>query len=188
MVIFREPGQHPYARFLSREEQEKRRRKHQRRVARLGEKRAKKKLKEDDEQVERLIKLMVEAAAKIAPPKGQQMSKLTETELLEYRKTVSESRGFDVGDIPHDKCYMVSVTPIPLARRLELMGGYSKLALDEHNEKNSTNYQFVKVSRHYNITFQVKDMARSGSPTLNFQAIVKTFKGQATILFSAPEP
>ncbi|KAI8548222.1 hypothetical protein RHMOL_Rhmol07G0256400 [Rhododendron molle] len=34
-------------------------------MARLGEKRAKKKLKEDDEQEERLIKLMVEAARKV---------------------------------------------------------------------------------------------------------------------------
>ncbi|KAI8533630.1 hypothetical protein RHMOL_Rhmol10G0024200 [Rhododendron molle] len=56
--------------------------------------------------------------------------------------------------------------------------------------------QFVKVlkaniggtlGRTYFITFQVKDRACSGSPILNFRAKVRTFKGQATVTFSAPE-
>ncbi|KAE9461116.1 hypothetical protein C3L33_06985, partial [Rhododendron williamsianum] len=123
---------------LTGEEQERRRRKHQRRIARLGEKRAKRKRKEDDERDARLFKRMAE------------MSKVTVTQMLEYRKRVFESRGFDVGDITRDESLMLP----------------------------STNYQFVKVlkanisgnySRLYYITFEVKDMARSGSPTLNFQ-------------------
>ncbi|KAE9449037.1 hypothetical protein C3L33_19065, partial [Rhododendron williamsianum] len=85
---------------------------------------------------------------------------------------IKEFVGFDVGNIP-DK-----VIGIP-----------------------DTEYQFVKVlkaniggliggkpGRTYYITFQVKDMAGSGSPTLNFRAVVKTLKGQATITFSALEP
>ncbi|KAI8544945.1 hypothetical protein RHMOL_Rhmol07G0005100 [Rhododendron molle] len=45
-----------------------------------------------------------------------------------------------------------------------------------------------KYGRCYYINYLVKEMACSGSPTLNFQAILKTFKGQATVQFSALEP
>lgn len=62
------------------EEQERRRRKHQRGIARLWEKRAKRKRKEDDERDARLFKRMAE------------MSKVTVTQMLEYRKRVFESR------------------------------------------------------------------------------------------------
>lgn len=65
---------------LTGEEQERRRRKHQRGIARLWEKRAKRKRKEDDERDARLFKRMAE------------MSKVTVTQMLEYRKRVFESR------------------------------------------------------------------------------------------------
>ncbi|KAG5538218.1 hypothetical protein RHGRI_018968 [Rhododendron griersonianum] len=153
MLIFGEPGLRPSARLL-REEQEKRRRKHQRRIAILGEERAKEKQKQDDDQDEHLFKLIAEARAKREPKcQRRQISKVTDTQLLEYRKRVFE--------------------------------------------RGSTNYQFVKVlkaniegnyGRRYYINYQVKEMAGSGSPTLNFQAIVKTFKGQATVRFSALGP
>ncbi|KAF7119912.1 hypothetical protein RHSIM_Rhsim13G0082000 [Rhododendron simsii] len=112
-----------------------------------------------------------------------EMSKVTVTQMLEYGL---REQGVDVGDITRDESLMLPVRPISLDSPciLEWVGGFSKLALDEHNKNKSTNYQFVKVlkaniagnySRLYYITFEVKDMARSGSPTLNFQATVKTF-------------
>lgn len=64
------------------------------------------------------------------------MSKVTVTQMLEYRKRVFESRGFDVGDITRDESLMLPVRPISLDSPciLEWMGGFSKLALDEHNK------------------------------------------------------
>ncbi|KAG5550033.1 hypothetical protein RHGRI_015112 [Rhododendron griersonianum] len=107
--------------------------------------------------------------------------------------------GFDVGDI---LAYVsnIPVRPFELGNPLlvEMIEGYAKSALDQHNKYNNTKYQFVKVLKaniggyspgwNYYITSQVKDMASSGSPTLNFQAKVNSIEDQEAITAISPEP
>ncbi|KAF7113216.1 hypothetical protein RHSIM_RhsimUnG0148900 [Rhododendron simsii] len=109
-------------------------------------------------------------------------------------------QGYDVGDVPYD-AVDIPIKPVCLdsPKLLERMEKYSNLALEEHNRHNDTKYEFVKVlkatfstggARRYFITFQVKDMAEPGSPTLNsFRArVYDGFKSETIVEFCAPEP
>ncbi|KAE9449035.1 hypothetical protein C3L33_19066, partial [Rhododendron williamsianum] len=161
---------------------------HRNRIELLGEETAKKFQEEDYEQDQELLVQILEKIVKRKNPEPQHQRKR-----LRESKGLREAKGFDVGDIAG-----IPVRPVLLdsPESLERIGGYAKLALDEHNKRNNTKYRFVKVlkaniggtlGRTYFITFQVKDRACSGSPILNFQAKVRTFNGQATVTFSTPE-
>ncbi|XP_058215729.1 uncharacterized protein LOC131326852 isoform X4 [Rhododendron vialii] len=207
VLIFPKPGQEHTQEHLE-EEIERRLILHKYRIALLGEEEAKKLQKEDYDRDECLLDQIDEEESAEREEKERKhrprpdFVELTSTQLWDYKKRLCESGvrtwmytyGFDVGDIPG--YVFVPVRPFVLDCResLERIEGYAKFALDDYNKRNNTTYQIVKALkanvdvRTYYITFQVKDMAGSGSPTLNFQAKVETFQGQETVLFIAPEP
>ncbi|XP_058212554.1 uncharacterized protein LOC131324565 [Rhododendron vialii] len=134
------------------------------------------------------------------PPQHHTWCYLTSTQLQDYNKRFEESGGYDVGDVPYD-AVDIPIKPVCLdsPKLLERMEKYSNLALEEHNRHNDTKYEFVKVlkatfstggARRYFITFQIKDMADPGSPTLNsYRArVYDGFKSETIVEFCAPEP
>ncbi|KAG5527205.1 hypothetical protein RHGRI_028190 [Rhododendron griersonianum] len=200
MLIFSDDGPSTVEQLI--EEGERRKLIRKRRIELLGEERAKELEEEDYEREEVLLDLMEDEENPEPEEPDIEFCELPSKQQKAYRKRLRKSTGFDVGDIP-DNVVGIPVRPYKLDTHdsLEIIGGFSKLALDQHNKDNGTKYQLVKVlkanigdilggkrGRTYYITFQVKDMAGSGSPTLNLQAVVKTLKGQATVTYSAPEP
>ncbi|KAF7113543.1 hypothetical protein RHSIM_RhsimUnG0120400 [Rhododendron simsii] len=176
---------------------------HKSRIALLGEEEAKKLQKEDYDRMNRLLdRQNEEESAESRKPEPTHRPRpdfveLTSTQWRDYERRARESGGFDVGDIPGYAFVPVRPFVLDCRESMERIEGYAKCALDDYNKCNNTKYQIVKALKAnigigfpgwtYYITFQVKDMAGSGSPTLNFQAIVETFQGQETVKFIAPE-
>ncbi|KAG5550034.1 hypothetical protein RHGRI_015112 [Rhododendron griersonianum] len=203
MLVFPKPGQR-FTMELLREERERRLLLHKNRIALLGTEEAEKLQKEDYEREQHLLdQTHKERSAKREKTEqhhpGPKFVELTSTQRLDYEERLRESGGFDVGDI---LAYVsnIPVRPFELGNPLlvEMIEGYAKSALDQHNKYNNTKYQFVKVLKaniggyspgwNYYITSQVKDMASSGSPTLNFQAKVNSIEDQEAITAISPEP
>ncbi|KAI8533624.1 hypothetical protein RHMOL_Rhmol10G0023700 [Rhododendron molle] len=200
MLIFTEDGPPTMEQLM--EEGERRKLLRKRQIELLGEERAKELEEEDYEREEELLDLVEEEEIPEPEEPDIEFRELPSKQQKAYCKRLRNSTGFDVGDIP-DNVIDIPVRPykLDIPEAVEMIGGFSKLALDQHNKDNGTKYQLVKVlkaniggilggkrGRTYYITFQVRDMAGSGSPTLNLQAVVKTLKDQATVTFSAPEP
>ncbi|XP_058215728.1 uncharacterized protein LOC131326852 isoform X3 [Rhododendron vialii] len=176
---------------------------HKNRIALLGEEEAKKLQMEDYDRMNRLLdRPNEEESAESRKPEPTHRPRpdfveLTSTQWRDYERRALESGGFDVGDIPGYAFVPVRPFVLDCCESMERIEGYAKFALDDYNKCNNTKYQIVKALKAnigsgfpgwtYYITFQVKDMAGSGSPTLNFQAIVETFQGQETVKFIAPE-
>ncbi|KAG5550038.1 hypothetical protein RHGRI_015112 [Rhododendron griersonianum] len=176
---------------------------HKNRIALLGEEEAKKLQMEDYDRMNRLLdQPNEEESAESRKPEPTHRPRpdfveLTSTQWQDYERRALESGGFDVGDIPGYAFVPVRPFVLDCRESMERIEGYAKFALDDYNKCNNTKYQIVKALKAnigsgfpgwtYYITFQVKAMAGSGSPTLNFQAIVETFQGQETVKFIAPE-
>ncbi|XP_058215740.1 uncharacterized protein LOC131326856 [Rhododendron vialii] len=204
MLVFPKPGQEHTMDLLG-EERGRRHLLHKNRIALLGEEEAEKLQKEDHEREQHLLdQIHKEGSAKREKTErrhylGPQFVELTSTQRLDYEKRLHESGGFDVGDIP---AYVSNIPVRPFVldspMLVKMVEGYAKLALDQHNKHNNTKYQFVKVLKAniggyspgwtYYITSQVKDMAGSGSPTLNFQAEVNSLEDKEAVTSIAPEP
>ncbi|KAF7113490.1 hypothetical protein RHSIM_RhsimUnG0120300 [Rhododendron simsii] len=204
MLVFPKPGQEHSMELLG-EERGRRLLLHKNRIALLGEEEAEKLQKEDHEREQHLLdQIHKEGSAKREKTErrhylGPEFVELTPTQRLDYEKRLRESGGFDVGDIP--ACVSnIPVRPFVLGSPMlvKMIEGYAKSALDQHNKHNNTKYQFVKVLKAniggyspgwtYYITSQVKDMAGSGSPTLNFQAEVNSLEDQEAVTTIVPEP
>ncbi|KAI8556464.1 hypothetical protein RHMOL_Rhmol05G0254800 [Rhododendron molle] len=205
MLVFTKPGQEPSVEFL-RKERERRLMLHWNRMGILGEEETKKLEEEDYQRERRLLDRLLEkkqAFDSTPPPPPFSSPKLPTmdqilTEIEELPATFDKHfEGFDVGDIPGYAFVPVRPFVLDCRESMERIEGYAKFALDDYNKCNNTKYQIVKALKAnigsgfpgwtYYITFQVKDMAGYGSPTLNFQAIVETFQGQETVKFITPE-
>ncbi|KAG5550037.1 hypothetical protein RHGRI_015112 [Rhododendron griersonianum] len=196
MLVFLKPGQEHSVELL-REEKEKRIILHKKRMALLGEEEAKKLQQEDYEREQRLLDRVLEEQTLDTPLSISELP--VDPKIEEMPAALGDYMGFDVGDI---LAYVsnIPVRPFELGNPLlvEMIEGYAKSALDQHNKYNNTKYQFVKVLKaniggyspgwNYYITSQVKDMASSGSPTLNFQAKVNSIEDQEAITAISPEP
>ncbi|KAI8556463.1 hypothetical protein RHMOL_Rhmol05G0254700 [Rhododendron molle] len=203
MLVFPKPGQEHSMELLG-EERGRRLLLHKNRIALLGEEEAEKLQKEDHEREQHLLdQIHKEGNAKREKTErrhymGPEFVELTSTQRLDYEKRLRESGGFDVGDIP---AYVsnVPVRPFELGSPMlvKMIEGYAKSALGQHNKRNNTKYEFVKVLKAniggyspgwtYYITSQVKDLAGSGSPTLNFQAEVNSLEDQEAVTSITPE-
>ncbi|KAG5550032.1 hypothetical protein RHGRI_015111 [Rhododendron griersonianum] len=212
MLVFPKPGQEHSMELLG-EERGRRLLLHKNRIALLGEEEAEKLQKEDHEREQHLLdQIHKEGSAKREKTErrhymGPEFVELTSTQRLDYEKRLRESGvrvrmstyGFDVGDIPANVSN-IPVRPFVLGSPMlvKMIQGYAKSALDQHNKHNNTKYQFVKVLKAniggyspgwtYYITSQVKDMAGSGSPTLNFQAEVNSLEDQEAVTSIVSEP
>ncbi|XP_058215738.1 uncharacterized protein LOC131326855 [Rhododendron vialii] len=203
MLVFPKPGQ-GFSMELLREERERRLLFHKNQIVLLGTEEVEKLQKEDYEREQHLLdQTHKEGSAKREKTEqqhhpGPKFVELTSTQRLDYEERLRKSGVFDVGDIP---AYVsnIPVRPFVLGHPLlvEMIEGYAKSGLEQHNKYNNTKYQFVKVLKaniggyspgwNYYITSQVKDVASSGSPTLNFQAKVNSIEDQEAVTSIVPE-
>ncbi|KAI8536161.1 hypothetical protein RHMOL_Rhmol10G0235000 [Rhododendron molle] len=127
---------------------------------------------------------------KLPPFQFATWRRLTEKEWEDYIECLEKSGGFDVGDVPDD-ILDIPVTPLSLddPETMKDLQMYSIFALEEHNKPEGQLDLLQRWSAERTTTkfiFHVKgceDIAGSGSPPLNFRAIVHTLKGRKTVNF-----
>ncbi|KAF7129350.1 hypothetical protein RHSIM_Rhsim10G0158100 [Rhododendron simsii] len=129
--------------------------------------------------------------------KQQPLPPVKEDRAMKKQKEEDGNDGFGCGDAL-DNILDIPVTPLSLddPDTMKDLQMYSIFALKKCTKLKKKKYQFVKVLKAnvrlrrgflYYITFQAEDIAGSGSPPLNFRAIVHSLKGRKTVEFCEPE-